>query len=390
MANVYYLNQQPHPLWNILTDFGGQGLHMFSQQTPHSSAEHVNEHNHHRGRGQTTGQQTPQDSGAPHAPDNDNSRSSPRGPGLGEHGPRECEQAENTRDIPFRGRGCRRGGPGGRGGHPGHPWQGAWGAHRRQRHYRPGAGQSPVTPPEFVQQFLNNFSNQFGVDIGEVFNAINNNNNNNNTDGRSEDKEVDFVPRADVFDTATRYIIHASLPGAQKKDISVDYDTESSTLRLAGVVYRPDLDEELSNALVVDGRSLEVGVFEREIRLGSRDKPAHVDADNISAKLVDGVLVLSLPKVVVDRDTFRRRISVDQIRNDNYQVPEGEIGSANVNEGEEAEAEAEQPQAMLVDSVTEVSDEEDTGVKAGKRTPPSPSARSEEEEERDYVAVDVD
>lgn len=196
---------------------------------------------------------------------------------------------------------------------------------------------------------------------------------------------MDFVPRADVFDTATRYIIHVSLPGAQKKDISVDYDTENSTLRLAGVVYRPNLDEELSNALVVDGRSREVGVFEREIRLGSRDKPAHVDADNISAKLIDGVLALSLPKVVVDRDTFRRRISVDQVRNENGEGPEKKAGSANVNEKREAEAEF---QAMQIDSETDASEED--AAKDVKRTPPSPSARSEEEEERDYVAVDVD
>ncbi|KKZ60311.1 hypothetical protein EMCG_04954 [[Emmonsia] crescens] len=362
MANTYYLNQQPHPLWNILTDIG-----MVSQQTPYTFAEHVNQHPHRHERGQTTGQPTPQDSGAHEAPDNDNSRSSPRA--SDENSPREREQGGNPRDIPFRGRGCRRG----RGGH------GPGGPHRRQRHCRPGVGESTGPPPEFLQQFINNVSNQFGVDVGEVFNII------NSTDGRSEDKEVDFVPRADVFDAATRYIIHVSLPGAQKKDISVDYDTENSTLRLAGVVYRPNLDEELSNALVVDGRSREVGVFQQEIRLGSRDKPAHVDADNISAKLVDGVLALSLPKVVVDRDTFRRRISVDQVRNENGEGPEKKAGSANANEKVEAEAGF---RAMQIDSETDASEED--AAKDVKLTPPSPSARSEEEEERDYVAVDVD
>ncbi|EEQ89734.1 uncharacterized protein BDCG_04854 [Blastomyces dermatitidis ER-3] len=368
MANVYYLNQQPHPLWNILTDFGEHGLHMFSQQTPHAHAEHVNRHPHHRQRAQNTSQPTTQDS---------NNRPLPRPRGLDENTPRESEQ-ENTRDIPFRGRGCRRG----RGGPWGHPAQDAWGPHRRQRHCRPGAGyQSTGAPHELLQQFINNFSNQFGVDVGEVFNII------NGTDPRSGDKEVDFVPRADVFDAETRYIIHVSLPGAQKKDISVDYDAETSTLRLAGVVYRPELDEELSNALIVDGRSREVGVFEREISLGSRDKPARVDADNISAKLVDGVLVLTLPKVVADKDAFRRRISVDQIRNENGREPEGEeAGSADPNnEKEEVAAES---QAMQIDSETEASEQE--SERSGRRTPPSPSVRSEEEEERDYVAVDVD
>ncbi|OJD26726.1 hypothetical protein ACJ73_01881 [Blastomyces percursus] len=368
MANVYYLNQQPHPLWNVLTDLGEYGLHMFSQQTPHAHAEHVNRHFHHHQQAQNTRQSTSQDSGAQSAPDNDNNgRSSPRARGLDEDTPRESEQ-ENTQDIPFRGRGCRRGG--------------AWGAHRRQRHCRPGAGhQSTGAPHEFLQQFINNFSNQFGVDVGEVFNII------NGTDALSEAREIDFVPRADVFDAETRYIIHVSLPGAQKKDISVDYDVETSTLRLEGVVYRPELDEELSNALIVDGRSREVGVFEREISLGSRDKPARVDADNISAKLVDGVLVLTLPKIVVDKEAFRRRISVDQIRNENGREPEGkEAGTAHSN-NEEEEAAAES-QAMQIDSETEAS--EQGSVNSSRRTAPSPTVRSEEEEERDYVAVDVD
>ncbi|PGG98000.1 hypothetical protein GX51_07042 [Blastomyces parvus] len=376
MANVYYLNQQPHPLWNILTDLGEHGLHMFSQQTPHAQHENVNQHPHHHQRARNTGQPAAQESGTQSTPGNDNVRSPPRG--LDENTPRESEQ-ENTRDIPFRGRGCRRG----RGGPWGYPGQGAWGPHRRQRHCRPGAGhQATEAPHEFLQQFINNFSTQFGVDVdvGEVFNII------NGTDGRAQDKEVDFVPRADVFDADTRYVIHVSLPGAQKKDISVDYDAETSTLRLAGVVYRPQLDEELSNALVVDGRSREVGVFEREISLGSRDKPARVDADSISAKLVDGVLVLILPKLIVDKDAFRRRISVDQIGSENARGPEGEeAGIAHPNEKKEVAAES---QPMQIDSETEGSEVQ--SEKSGRRTPPSPTVRSEEEEEREYVAVDVD
>ncbi|EER38080.1 conserved hypothetical protein [Histoplasma capsulatum H143] len=377
MANIYYLNQQPHPLWNILTDLGEHGLHMFPQQMPHAYAEHVNRHHHHHQRTQNTNQPTPPESGAQNAPDNDNSRSPPLAGGVDESSAREPEQEENIRDLPFRGRGCRRG----RGGPWGHVGHAAWGPHRRQRHCRPGPGQPAGTPPDFLQQFINNFSNQFGVDISEVFNLVN-----GASAGRSDDKQVDFVPRADVFDTAAQYIIHVSLPGAQKKDISVDYDAETSTLLLAGVVYRPNVDEELSNALVVDGRSREVGVFEREISLGSRDRPvARVDADNISAKLLDGVLVVTLPKVVVDRDSLKRRISVDQVRDENGRASEADAGSTYASEKEEAGVES---QAMQIDSENEAS--EAGSVTAGRRSPPSPSVRSEEEEERDYVAVDVD
>lgn len=96
---------------------------------------------------------------------------------------------------------------------------------------------------------------------------------------------------------SANYTIHISLPGAKREDISVEYDEGESVLRIAGVVYRPDLDEEMHQGLVVSERSREVGVFEREVRLGTRVAPARVLVDEIKGKLVDGVLKIVVPKV---------------------------------------------------------------------------------------------
>lgn len=112
--------------------------------------------------------------------------------------------------------------------------------------------------------------------------------------------EGDFTPSVDVFDTPTKYIVHASLPGAKKSDLSIDYDAEESVLHLAGVVYRPGVNEDLHQALVMEERGQEIGVFEREVRFGTRIAPAFVIVDGISAKLEDGVLNVTLPKIVQD------------------------------------------------------------------------------------------
>lgn len=112
---------------------------------------------------------------------------------------------------------------------------------------------------------------------------------------------VDFTPSVDVFDTPAKYIVHVSLPGAKKSDLSIDYDAEESVLRLAGVVYRPGVNEDMHQALVMEERGREVGVFEREVRFGTRAAPALVIVDGISAKLEDGVLNVTLPKI--DQDT---------------------------------------------------------------------------------------
>jgi len=116
------------------------------------------------------------------------------------------------------------------------------------------------------------------------------------TAGRTN-QEVNFEPRADIFENKDLYTIHLSLPGAKKSDLGVDYDGENSVLRVTGVVHRPDVDERMLKDLVVDGRKRETGVFEKAIRLGTKRDPANIDVAGISAKMTDGVLVVKIPKV---------------------------------------------------------------------------------------------
>ncbi len=104
----------------------------------------------------------------------------------------------------------------------------------------------------------------------------------------------DLTPEADVFDTEDAYIVHMSLPGAKKEDVGVNWNADKSELSVAGVIYRPG-DEEFLKTLALDERK--VGVFERKVRLGSRAMPAQVDADSISAKMEDGILIVTIPKL---------------------------------------------------------------------------------------------
>lgn len=193
----------------------------------------------------------------------------------------------------------------------------------------------------------------------------------------SSDAQVDFTPRADVFDTPAEYVVQVSLPGAQKPDISVDYDAGESVLRLAGVVYRPGVTEELHNALVVDERRREVGVFERNIKLGTRGEPAQaVDQDQISAKLADGILVVRLPKVHVER--LRKRVSVETF------YDEKNSKRASVDD------EIDESDAMHVDSATETGDLlEEAETEDGPHTP-SHGSDGESDDGREYVQVDVE
>jgi len=116
-----------------------------------------------------------------------------------------------------------------------------------------------------------------------------------NREAEETDAEDTFTPPIDVFSTPTAYVLHIALPGAKKEDVGVNWDAEKSELNVAGVVYRQG-DEEFLKTLSKKERK--VGVFERSVKLppGEEEKE-EVDGDNITAKLEDGVLIVTVPKV---------------------------------------------------------------------------------------------
>jgi HSP20 family protein len=336
MPSIHYLNPPPHPFWDFVANI--QDHPIFAAYTPQDG---------------DANQQTPQQG---QQPAETSEKAKEKQPTVEDDNqdPPEVDPAtlnagktqEELRGMPFRGRGRfersfedgpRRGGACGRGrgrdhagpppfafgpppfgphhgphrhGPPRGPW---WargtpspehGPHHGPPHHHHGPGsRSPGRcgmrhgPGGFnLAEFLDNLGNRLGVDLSgaaeglglERFNVP------------SSGSDVNFEPRADVFDTAAQYVIHLSLPGAKKEDLGVDWDGENSVLRIAGVVHRPGADEELLKHLAVDGRKREVGVFEKSIRLGTKREPAAIDVAGISAKMTDGVLVVNVPKVEVE------------------------------------------------------------------------------------------
>lgn len=110
------------------------------------------------------------------------------------------------------------------------------------------------------------------------------------------DAENSFVPPVDVFATEKAYVLHVALPGAKKENVGVNWDGDKGLLNLAGVVDRLG-DEEFLRSLAQSERK--VGVFERAVKLppGPNDEKEKIDGDSITAKLEDGVLIITVPKV---------------------------------------------------------------------------------------------
>jgi len=109
-----------------------------------------------------------------------------------------------------------------------------------------------------------------------------------------------FVPPVDIFLTPGTYTLHVALPGAKREDVGVNWNPDKGELSIAGVVYRPGNEEFIKSLHKAERR---IGMFERKVKLPpagdaeDQDKADEIDADNITAKLEDGVLVVTVPKV---------------------------------------------------------------------------------------------
>jgi HSP20 family protein len=114
--------------------------------------------------------------------------------------------------------------------------------------------------------------------------------------GESRASGVTGVIPVDVLETPEEYVVEASLPGFRPEDVEV-------TLGDGVLVIRATPSH---RARAVEGRYLlrerSLGALEREILL-----PDEVDADRVTARVADGVLTVTVPRV---RQTTGRRIPV--------------------------------------------------------------------------------
>lgn len=97
----------------------------------------------------------------------------------------------------------------------------------------------------------------------------------------------EFVPRIDMREDESNFVVTADLPGMTKDDVTVDVTAEVVTLH--GEKKR-EREEKRENYHLVE-RSF--GEFSRTLRL-----PHAIDPDKASAIFKDGVLTMALPKVV--------------------------------------------------------------------------------------------
>jgi len=94
-----------------------------------------------------------------------------------------------------------------------------------------------------------------------------------------------FTPAVDIFETEKEITLLADMPGVKADDLTIDI--RENTLTLSADIAAVDNTDE--KEILVE---YEIGRFYRQFTLGEL-----INQENIDAKLNDGVLRLSLPKV---------------------------------------------------------------------------------------------
>lgn len=100
-------------------------------------------------------------------------------------------------------------------------------------------------------------------------------------------------PAVDLYDSGTELVVKALLPGGKPEEI--DVSIEQNTLLLQGR-FGAEMDESAAKRVTWYRRDIGAGEFAEAIPL-----PIAVEADQVTASFVDGILTLTLPKVAQAR-----------------------------------------------------------------------------------------
>ena len=106
------------------------------------------------------------------------------------------------------------------------------------------------------------------------------------------------VPAVNVRDSETAFQLEVAAPGLKKEALKLT--VEANTLTIA---YQPDAADKTAETFT--RHEFGVNAFERGFRL-----PKHVNVEQITAAYTDGILTVTLPKVVVNEEKVVKEIAV--------------------------------------------------------------------------------
>lgn len=107
----------------------------------------------------------------------------------------------------------------------------------------------------------------------------------NDTMARSGGSAYSFVPRVDIIEEDKAFEVHVAVPGMSKDDFKIDLNDNYLTISGERKFNREKKEDNFYSM------ETQYGTFSRSFSL-----PENVDASKISAKYVNGILEITIPK----------------------------------------------------------------------------------------------
>ena len=120
----------------------------------------------------------------------------------------------------------------------------------------------------------------------------------NDSLARSGGSSYSFVPRVDILEEDKTFEIHLAVPGMSKDDFKIDLNDNYLTISGERKISREKKENKFQSV------EIQYGTFSRSFTL-----PENVNANAISAKYVNGILEVSIPKD--EKKTLKTTIKVN-------------------------------------------------------------------------------
>jgi HSP20 family protein len=120
----------------------------------------------------------------------------------------------------------------------------------------------------------------------------------NDTMTRSGGSAYSFVPRVDIMENDKAYQIHVAVPGMNKEDFKIDLNENYMTIS-GERKFTQEKNENNFHSV-----ETQYGTFSRSFSL-----PENINSAKISAKYVNGILEITVPKD--EKKTLKTSIKID-------------------------------------------------------------------------------
>ncbi|QOI98738.1 MAG: Hsp20/alpha crystallin family protein [Flammeovirgaceae bacterium] len=120
----------------------------------------------------------------------------------------------------------------------------------------------------------------------------------NDTLTRSGGSSYSFVPRVDIMENDKAYQIHVAVPGMNKEDFKIDLNENYMTIS-GERKFTQEKNENNFHSI-----ETQYGTFSRSFSL-----PENINSAKISAKYVNGILEITVPKD--EKKTLKTSIKID-------------------------------------------------------------------------------